>query len=441
MKRIILVTIVLVAVVLAIENSDVRVLTKSNAKTITQKINYQGYLTNSSNEPITHPSLAITFKIYDDEFAGSVQWEATKSVSVENGVFSTLLDVPANVFTAGAPRWLELTIGGNALTPRTELTAVGYSYKTIDADKLQGLAPSEFIKNGDAASGDLTGTYPSPTIADNAVTTNKIANGNVTMTKIEQAGATTGQVIKWNGSAWSPADDNTGGGGTVSSVGLSMPEQFSVSGSPVTTSGILTASWNNQSSNVVFAGPSSEKDGAPTFRTLVPADIPNLDASKITSGVLPIAQGGTNSGTALNNNRIMVSNSGAITEAPALTNGQLLIGSSNTAPVAANITAGTGISVTNGAGSITISTSGGPFLPLAGGTMTGPITNTGDPEITMGKGNFGSGNINTGTMAFVAGSNNRARGDYSVISGGGGPDASDSNSATCSWSSIGGGEK
>ncbi|MCX7785821.1 MAG: hypothetical protein N2201_06330 [candidate division WOR-3 bacterium] len=82
----------------------------------------------------------------------------------------------------------------------------------------------------------------------------------------------------------------------------------------------------------------------------------------------------------------------------------------------------------------------GVFLPLSGGTMTGPITSTGNPEITMGKGNFGSGNINSGTMAFVAGSNNRARGDYSVVSGGGGALA-DSNSARAYGSTIGGGSR
>lgn len=74
--------------------------------------------------------------------------------------------------------------------------------------------------------------------------------------------------------------------------------------------------------------------------------------------VLPIARGGTNSGTALNNNRIMVSSGGAIVEAAALTSGQLLIGSTGAAPVAANITqTGTlGVVITNGAGSISLDT-------------------------------------------------------------------------------------
>lgn len=74
------------------------------------------------------------------------------------------------------------------------------------------------------------------------------------------------------------------------------------------------------------------------------------------TGVLPIANGGTNSSAALNNNRIIVSSGSAIVEAAALTNGQLLIGSTGAAPVAAAITAGSGILITNAAGSITVAT-------------------------------------------------------------------------------------
>jgi len=113
---------------------------------------------------------------------------------------------------------------------------------------------------------------------------------------------------------------------------------------------------------------------------------------------------------------------------------------------------------------------GGSFLPLAGGTMTGPITSSGDPAITMGRGNFGMLNTNVGAHAFVAGQNNAAAGDlsnvsggafnsamntgsavgggrrnlasgdYAVISGGGGLNPSDSNIASGTQSSIGGGK-
>lgn len=60
----------------------------------------------------------------------------------------------------------------------------------------------------------------------------------------------------------------------VTSVALSMPSIFSVSGSPVTSSGTLTAALNTQSANLVFAGPVSGGAATPTFRALVAADIP-----------------------------------------------------------------------------------------------------------------------------------------------------------------------
>lgn len=74
--------------------------------------------------------------------------------------------------------------------------------------------------------------------------------------------------------------------GTVTSVGLALPSQFSISNSPVTTSGTLTGSWVNQNANLVFSGPASGGAAAPTFRGLVSDDIPALDMAKITTGNL-----------------------------------------------------------------------------------------------------------------------------------------------------------
>ena len=64
-------------------------------------------------------------------------------------------------------------------------------------------------------------------------------------------------------------------GGTVTSVALSMPTEFSVSGSPITGSGTLTVTKANESANTVFAGPSSGSAATPTFRALVVADLPS----------------------------------------------------------------------------------------------------------------------------------------------------------------------
>jgi len=77
--------------------------------------------------------------------------------------------------------------------------------------------------------------------------------------------------------------------GTVTSVGLSLPDIFTVSGSPVASSGTLSAVLASQTAATVFAAPAGSA-GAPTFRALVAGDIPALTASKI-SDFATTAQG------------------------------------------------------------------------------------------------------------------------------------------------------
>jgi hypothetical protein len=73
------------------------------------------------------------------------------------------------------------------------------------------------------------------------------------------------------------------GSGSVSSVGLSLPSIFSVTGSPITTTGILYGTFITQAINTVFAGPSSGVASTPGFRLLTASDIPVLNyASKPT---------------------------------------------------------------------------------------------------------------------------------------------------------------
>lgn len=92
-----------------------------------------------------------------------------------------------------------------------------------------------------------------------------------------------------------PITDITGsfGSGTVTSVALSLPSIFSVSGSPITTSGTLSASLESQNQNLIFASPNGSS-GTPTFRSLVSEDIPDLSSVYSTksaggdlSGTLP----------------------------------------------------------------------------------------------------------------------------------------------------------
>jgi hypothetical protein len=91
---------------------------------------------------------------------------------------------------------------------------------------------------------------------------------------------------------------NTG----VTSVGLSITGPvYTVSGSPVTTTGTLTATLNTQADNTFFAGPTTGGPLAPTFRTITAADLgtalqlykenPSTPTAPVASGTNAVAIG------------------------------------------------------------------------------------------------------------------------------------------------------
>lgn len=94
-----------------------------------------------------------------------------------------------------------------------------------------GFTDAEKAKLGGVATG-ATANAPDAELRDRATHTGAQAVGTITglqaaldgkaaaahthaLANLTQSGATTGQVPKWNGSAWAPADDAAGGGGGV----------------------------------------------------------------------------------------------------------------------------------------------------------------------------------------------------------------------------------
>ena len=71
--------------------------------------------------------------------------------------------------------------------------------------------------------------------------------------------------------------------GSVTSVALTMPADFAVAGSPVTTNGTLAVTRTTQGANLVLAGPASGAAAVPSYRVLATADLP---AGGVTNAVL-----------------------------------------------------------------------------------------------------------------------------------------------------------
>jgi hypothetical protein len=100
-------------------------------------MNYQGYLEDSTGEPLTD-SISMTFKIYSIPSGGSALWTEGLYVGVENGVFDVVLGqntyIPDSVFLYGMDRWMELSVDGEVLAPRTRICMVPYAYKAHVSD-------------------------------------------------------------------------------------------------------------------------------------------------------------------------------------------------------------------------------------------------------------------------------------------------------------------
>lgn len=90
------------------------------------------------------------------------------------------------------------------------------------------------------------------------------------------------------------AGGGSGGSGTVTSVDLAVPAEWTVSGNPITTAGTITIAEATQTANTCYAGPTSGGAAAPGFRALVDADVPNAITVDLAATATALAANGAN---------------------------------------------------------------------------------------------------------------------------------------------------
>ncbi len=474
-------------------------------------INYSGVLADSAGTGLD-TTINLTFAIYNSDVGGFPIWlEVHTDVIITKGLFTVLLGsttpLEVSLFESITP-YLGITVGADPeISPRTKLVSVPYSFNSEFATTAnfatlaQSANTAEFAdtaalallalnaihaNNADSAihadnadsaiHADNADSAIHANNADSAVhavnatnaasavfsdSTDAITDGAVDMADIVQAGATSGQVLKWNGSAWAPAADETDStsgwtdDGTVirldwigDSVGIGTAtpaEKLDVIGN-IHASGTLSSG-----NSIVIDGTSnriSSTSGLITFTS-------NLSVTKSTFPTLSslsthassdafvnsvnnlgysvnIIAGGSSSpfssfGMSRANLGIVITSNG--------TSG-LLIGNFSSVPLIFG-TDDTERARIDGTGNFGIGTS----TPSEKLDVIGNL-------IVSGKANIGPGNANAGLNAFVTGASNSASGQNSTVSGGRNNTASGdsstvsggaSNTASGKRSTVGGG--
>jgi hypothetical protein len=213
-------------------------------------LSYQGMLTGTGGNVVDDGLYEFNFKLYNGADPSVALWTETQNVAVVNGIFNAILgtvnplDLPFD-----EQYYLGIAVGeGPELSPRIALTASAYSFRAYS-------------------------------LVNNAVKTENIADGAVTLRKLNTTGASEGQLLVYNGSEIEWQDLPQEGGGLALPYNGSVDDNGAAFAIVNTGSGAVISAIANNNGTAIDA----VSDGIGVY-TITKGSLPALSAINTGTG-------------------------------------------------------------------------------------------------------------------------------------------------------------
>lgn len=169
------------------------------AAAVSPALSIQGKLTSAQGYPLSG-SYPVQFRIFNDATGGTSLWNTNQTVPVTKGIWQTYISPPATL-DFNQRLWLEVTVNGETLSPRSELTFGSWSFAA------SRLLPTiwDIITTGKVGVGTSTPTEKLDVSGNIKVTSNITAG----VRYLQKAASTCSVLTGWHSAITIPTTQDT----------------------------------------------------------------------------------------------------------------------------------------------------------------------------------------------------------------------------------------